>query len=162
MESALPYSCPSEAPLTPAVFSSCNSQSSLAWSACLKGANGLCSPSEGHHQSPSCPEGECLPFTPHLSTSLCYLSPDSSEHPKFWGVENLGVAAARTRYRKHRVILCHPRVLTSALRVGSYCHKRQSDTCRKVLEPAPLQLPASPPCPPSLFQSLLSLGPRGL
>lgn len=55
LESALPYSCPSKAPLTPAVFSSCNSQSSLAWSACSKGANGLCSPSEGHHQSPSCP-----------------------------------------------------------------------------------------------------------
>ena len=46
---------PSEVSLTPAVFSSCNSQSSLAWSACPKGANGLCSPSEGHHQSPSCP-----------------------------------------------------------------------------------------------------------
>lgn len=66
MASLLSHTLPSEAPLTPAVFSSCNSQPSLACSACPKGTNGLHGPSEGHR--PRCPSGEYLPFTPHCPT----------------------------------------------------------------------------------------------
>ncbi|KAL6084037.1 hypothetical protein STEG23_029952, partial [Scotinomys teguina] len=54
-------------PPTPAdVFSSCNSQSSLAWSAYPKGVNDPCSPSEGHPQY-SIPAALKLALRHHLS-----------------------------------------------------------------------------------------------
>lgn len=80
-------------------FSSCNSQPSLAWTACSRGTNGLYSPSAGHHQCPSYPSGKSLPFTPHLFTSRL-VHPMFSHYPKLWRDKNLRPAAARPRHRK--------------------------------------------------------------
>lgn len=78
----------------------------------------------------SSPQGWCTP---------CSLTIPSSGETRISGQQQPGLVTG------NRAILSHPGVLTSGPRLGSCCHKRQPDTFRKVLQPAPLDLPARPP-----------------